>query len=263
MDEELMNQFFYGGGDEEQKIAEATQVLQKIAEEEGVDLNSLSEDQQNALLGQLVGEEGGEDTGDGDAGGEEVDKAASLTPYDVHQELSKVAQVEGIDLNQVDREEYNAAFDKLAEDMRDPSYFEKRAEEQQKIAEADAVGRVMAHSFHDELNKIAAGGKAEAVRAALGRVARKAGRGAGDAEKAVSGAVGRKAVKGTRFPGGGSRNIADPVRTGRAAMGLGAGAGAAGAGAGYAAGRSKESALEDPAVQSAIQVLEDRGLLQD
>lgn len=251
---EDLNQIFYGGGDEEQKIAEATETLQKIAEEEGVDLNSLSQDQQNELLGQLLGDESG-DGGDAGDGGEAAgaddgsQKAAELTPYDVHQELAKVAEAEGVDLKEVDRDDYNAAFDKLAEDMRDPSYFEKRAEEQQKVAEADAVGRIMAHSFHEELNKIAAGGKAEAIRQAL----RSAGR------KASPRNVGQSVID--RAAGSRMGPVTNP-RTAKAVGGgvYGAGAGAAGAGA-AAAGRDKESALDDPSVQAAVQVLVDRGLI--
>lgn len=128
----------------------ATQILVKTAEEEGIDLNELSDDEIQELLSDIREEVSDRADESGGEGGEEP-KTAGLTTADVALELSKVAAANGIDLSQVSREEYAEAFDKLASEMSNPHYWET----QEKVAEADFAGRVMARAFNDELEKIA------------------------------------------------------------------------------------------------------------
>lgn len=163
-------------------LATGGEVLQKIASEEGIDLDALGEDDIADLLVQLQGGQAGVSEPDHtkEASQNTMSYDNEITYADVAAELAKTASANGIDLDQVSREEYHQAFDALAEQMSDPSYFEKKAEAQEKLAEADAIGRAMARSFLDELDggqaKVASRWKAikdsvmGAERGAAGRV---------------------------------------------------------------------------------------------
>lgn len=131
------------------ELVAAGQVLGELAKEAGVDLNDLSEQDVADLLLQLRGEDssGTEQTPSVEQNKEASQMDTQITYADVAAELAKVAQEEGIDIGTVSREEYHAAFDELAEKMQDPGYYET----QEKIAEAEEIGRIMARSFVDEL----------------------------------------------------------------------------------------------------------------
>lgn len=247
---------------------QAYDTIVKIAEEEGVDLDSLSDEQVQELIEELV-----EEQAERNEGGEEV-KEAHLTYADVAHELAKIAHVNGIDITQVSAEEYNAAFDKLASDMSDPSYWET----QQKIAEADYIGRVMAQSFYDESQKIAAGrisgafGRAKDLikgdtlksmantrsgAVAQGRISRGARRALKDGADPELVAANRAALKDVS-------SEAKKVMAARAALGLG-GLGVAGGTAAALRGRGgdeeKVAALDDFVTQRTVEILAEAGLI--
>jgi hypothetical protein len=71
-------------------------------------------------------------------------------------EVVKVASANGYDISQASPEELDQAVQKMAELLMTPGYFEKQAALQEKVAEADAMGRIMAHAYVDELSKLAA-----------------------------------------------------------------------------------------------------------
>jgi hypothetical protein len=188
----------------------------------------------------------------GDESDEDMDKVAEAELF------AKLAADEGIDLNQLSDEQivelYNVTFQKEAEgeeeeEKKESPFPPKKKEEekkaaaeaelmqtkeaQEKFAEADYMGRIMAHAYVQELNKIAgvkdmlrgaeaggqlaragtelaakSGGKAAKAKAlamrAKARLAHKAGR----AGKAISGAA-RRAYEAT----------ADKARRGAARVG--------------------------------------------
>ena len=105
MDQWLANVYGTGGGDDLEKTAQ-NMLLQKLAEEEGVDLSSLSEEQLQALANEVLSDE------------------EQAYPEQTEEYLAKEAQA--------------------------------------KFEEADFLGRVMAHSYTQELEKIAAGGLVDA-----------------------------------------------------------------------------------------------------
>jgi hypothetical protein len=164
----------YAAGDDaddlDMELAAAGQVLQKMAEAEGIDLESLPEQDVADLLTMI---QSGELDGTSEVHNPQTKEASyqmsynEITVADVAVELAKVASANGIDLDEVSREEYHEAFETLAEQMNDPAYFEKQAEFHEKLAEADQIGRYMAHAFLDELND---GGFAEKVARARWKV---------------------------------------------------------------------------------------------
>jgi hypothetical protein len=80
---------------------------------------------------------------------EEIEKMAQLTL------LTKMAAQEGIDLNQLSNEQIAALHNEVfnqGQMQKQASNMEKEAQE--KFAEADYLGRIMAHSFTQELNNI-------------------------------------------------------------------------------------------------------------
>lgn len=145
---------------------------------------------------------------------------------------------------------------------------------QEKVAEADYLGRVMAHSFNQERVEIEknAGPKMEAAKAALKRFGGRAkafGGKAKDKAKAVGAkakSVGKKGAEGVRE---GARRVgaAAAITAGQASkykkpLAIGAAGGAA---AGFAAGRMSKkssdlSALDQLAIARAQEILEQNGV---
>jgi hypothetical protein len=257
------------------ELAAAGELLQKVAEDQGIDLTQLSDDDVAELMVDLMpsklaaeepekgetkehekketkAEEKKEDKGE--------DKKASipegLTFADVAVELSKAAAAEGVDLSQLSREDYHAAFDAIATRMASPEFaVEKQAAEeaQAKIAEADALGRVMARAFMDEQAKVAASplralpeGARQAIGKAVGAVKRQgaaAVEGAKGLPKQISeGAAGAK----KKLEMGIAKRLEGPAkeRLERSKSMVSTGAKAVGAtalgGAGFAAGRASK-----------------------
>lgn len=85
----------------------------------------------------------------------EAAKSASLTYGEVMHEVAKVAAANGYDISQASPAELDDAVQKMAALLSNPEYLVKQAALQEKIAEADAMGRVMAHAYVDELGKLA------------------------------------------------------------------------------------------------------------
>jgi hypothetical protein len=272
--------------DLETRLEAASHLLKQAADEQGVDLDSFSEEDLSNMLTEIVsdqGEGGGEggDEGGGDAGGGDEGKTASdITVADVSFELTKRAAAEGVDLSELDPEEYSEIFDKVAMEMTNPEYVE----EQQKLAEQidtmDELGRIAARGFVDEINKLAGDDdddeddedkkkrraeafgekkaaikdKAKALYEGAKAVGGKAVNKAGRAERRVSEAVGRATSKNK------SQNFEQMQNRGRKVLGGAVGVGAAGTGAGVLATRKKKASLEDAAlVADAIDVLRAAG----
>jgi hypothetical protein len=111
MDQWLANIYGTGAAEDLEKTAQAT-LLQKLAEEEGIDLSGLDEEQLAALADQVLADDGQEQV-DEDGGQEQY-----ADPVEQEQMLAKEAQA--------------------------------------KFEEADFLGRVMAHAYTQELEKIGA-----------------------------------------------------------------------------------------------------------
>jgi hypothetical protein len=158
------------------ELAASGEILQKMAEAEGIDINALSDEDIASLLIELQGgEKVATATPNNDPNPKQTKEASmenELTNADVAVELAKIAQANGIDLDEIEREEYHEAFDKLAERMSDPTYYEEKLAQEEKLAESEALGRHMAQAFVDELNKSAGFREAYAVGRGLGGMSR-------------------------------------------------------------------------------------------
>lgn len=267
------------------RLEVASHLLKKAADEQGVDLESFSEEELGDMLTDMVsgpeneaaaGEDADddEDEGEGEGGGEDK-TAGQLTYPDVSYELQKRASVHGVNLAELSREEYQDLFNKVAQEMTDPDAQKLAAAE----AQMDHLGRVAARAWADELDKIAADGddddddmrrrrdrdKDQEKKAAIADKAKSLYHGAkGHAGKAwgkaraaegrASETVGRK----LRGSAGQRGDLAAAERknklTGRLAAG---GAAAAAGGGGAYAGRKKKAQLEQ--VAYAIDVLRSEG----
>jgi hypothetical protein len=135
------------------ELATAGAILVKMAEEEGIDLTALPKEDVADLLTKIAGGHPAAQQSTPEPETKEASKnMEELTHADVAAELAKIAADNEIDLNDVSREEYHQAYDNLAARMQDPAYFEEKVAMQEKLAEADTIGRHMAQSFMDELN---------------------------------------------------------------------------------------------------------------
>jgi len=111
----------------------------------------------NELLAQAYGTQGNIDT---NSGVEKTAEAALL------EELEKVAAAEGIDLNEFNdddileilQEAMGGEVEKTAAAADAAPEAGEEDESQVKLAEADFLGRTMAHAFYDELTSIQQGG---------------------------------------------------------------------------------------------------------
>ena len=221
-------------------------------------------------------------------GSDDVEKLAEA------QILDQVFEAEGIDVNAIPDEAIvkvayelfgdDSALVKMATDDGDADDEEGAEEEEgeeeegeDKVAQADFLGRVMAHSFVNEQDSIKlAGGKKEvakkgldAVLAALkgkGQAAGKAIKGApGQAGAALKGkgkAMQKSFQAGKKGKGGGTisglKRMAKEHK--KTMIGVGAGLGTAGAAGTYAAMKKKSSvAVEHLAEQRAMELLKEAG----
>lgn len=156
--------------DFETKLAAAGETFEKLAAERGLSISDFNEQETFDILSTIMGEGEPEKT----ASAAPVAPAAApaapvaaptktasasqpqLTYGQVMAEVVKVASANGYDINKATPAELDDAVQKMAALLSDPGYMQKQAALQEKIAEADAMGRVMAHSYVDELSKIAA-----------------------------------------------------------------------------------------------------------
>ena len=164
-----MNEIFSRATDADldTELAAAGELLQKIAQQEGIDLSQLSDEDVAELMVDLLpktaADEGEHESAREESGDrkkekkkEEAKMASEITFADVAVELNKVAASEGIDLDGLSREQYHELFDIVAESMQDPDYMENKLAQDEanaKLAEADALGRYMAHAFMNELGE--------------------------------------------------------------------------------------------------------------
>lgn len=196
-------------------LANASHVLQKIAEQEGIELDDLSDEDVASLLSELLPPEktasAHQEPQKEQTMSDETQIPNEITNADVAVELGKIAQAEGIDLNELSREDYHQLFAELAENMSDPSYFEQKVAAEEKIADAREIGRAMAEGFVEKLAELEGGDEDEATKEASRMAA---------AKDAVRGAIGK--VRGA------ASGAADKVR-GAASKARSAASGAAGA----------------------------------
>jgi hypothetical protein len=159
-----------GVSNEDLEKAAALNLFAKVAEAEGINLDALNDTQLEALYSQFETEVLPGLVGGGAATVE--DKLASLSQDDVFALFEKQAAAEGFsdaDLQAVPDANLQQAFDHFVENVLpemaangwEPVMGDKAAsaqveEAQAKLAEADILGRHMANSFHDQLNKLAA-----------------------------------------------------------------------------------------------------------
>lgn len=272
-----------GAAEDLEKIAQA-EMAQQLAQQEGIDLSGLNEEQ-IAALGQDVlqqpGQPGGQPGAQPQQPGQAPQQMGGQPGMPQQQQMGGQPGAEGqIDPSEITEEVFAEAQQLLQAAQQgqqvDPGALQeaqavlqiveqmqaqqagqqpsqemaKVAEAQAKFEEADFLGRVMAHSFHAETEKIAAGklGPANAMGVA-GHHARELG------QKAMGGLkhLGHKAQEGAAHAG-------SHMHDHRGAYGLGAGA-AAGAGAAHMMHKEATIALiEKAAMQQAANILQANGI---
>jgi hypothetical protein len=261
----LAEMYGTGGAGEAAPDESAAKVAQmelfaKVAADNGVDLTKLTPDQVNALWSEVMPKLASEDEDEDDEEGDE-DKAPPSEKKDEKKDEEK--------------EEEKAAAALQAAALAE---FEQQKEAQAKLAEAELMGQVMAHSFVRELNEIEkSAGAGEFAQKALNSVKDVAGKASGrakgavhavaKAERGASQSLGDKVLKGINRAGsslGAEKNVVNrTVANKRLAGRLTAGAGAAGvAGGAYAATRGKDkeaSAFDTLAAENAIKMAAEAG----
>jgi hypothetical protein len=145
---------------------EIVELFEKTAAAEGIDLEDMSDEDlaelynhyvENVLPEQIEAAEGEKDASADDA---------------VVQMFQKTASAEGIDLSEFDQEELEGLFAHYVENvlplqLGDADTTDKVADAQEKLAEAEILGRHMARAYADEMDKLAEG--SSRIRAAAGR----------------------------------------------------------------------------------------------
>jgi hypothetical protein len=140
---------------------EIVELFEKTAAAEGIDLDEMSDEDlaelyehyvENVLPLQLDG-------------GSEKEAAAQV--FDLFQ---KTAAAEGIDLDEMSDDEIEGLYEHYVENVLplqigDEDAEEKVADAQEKLAEAEILGRHMARAYADEIDKVAAEGETMGARA--------------------------------------------------------------------------------------------------
>lgn len=232
----------------------AAELLVKLAEEEDVDLDQFSDDDIRDMVNDIY---------TGDAGGDDTVKVAqaddgSLVYVNDNMEILGAVEDENLE--------------KAAEALGLELVQDEDTEAKEKVAEADTLGRVMAHSMVQELNEIEkdAAGKVEAVKSGLmaaGRAVKGAPAKYGKSikERGQSAAAHLRQAKAGYSTGGqpltGKQRVMDVLKAGKK-VGPEAALGAAGlagtAGAAHALSK-KGSALEKLAEERAWQIASEAG----
>lgn len=160
--ENITDLFAAPSADLDTQLSAAADVLQKLAADEGLDLNDLPEEDVAGLLSEIMG--GAKTAAAAPApttSTPETTKEAMTTPAityaQVAQELTKRAAAEGIDLTGMSGADYQLCFDKVAEDLTDPDYAEKVAAAEAEAA-AEELEKKAAHEHMYELGATAARG---------------------------------------------------------------------------------------------------------
>lgn len=275
-------------------LAVAAEVLEKVAAEQGVDLNTLSQYQIVELLTELMpskvaaeeheeketpAEEKAEEKAKKETKEEKKEAGVAKAPAtglpetvtfaDVAVELGKYAAANNIDLSKVSREAYHEAFDKMAAAMTSPEFAAEKqaaAEMEAKLAEADVIGRAMARSFMDEQAKIANAPSMKEVYAAARGLGGKGAVGAGyEALKHGIKGLGEGTAKNVDKALDFAKKNKGGIAAGTAATG---GAYMLGKGVGRAKQKAKteqekDSSIESAALEMARQALRDNGIDPD
>lgn len=254
-------------------LVNASLVLQKVAADEGIDLASLSEEDVADLIVELLPHEKVAKLTQPEPQTKEASQDMSqnqITIADVAQELSKIAQDEGIDLTQVTKEEYEQAFDALAEKMASPSYAEEKVASE-KVAEAREYGAQMAEGFLDRLKQAGETPDAEKQAAAMEHLRRFAGKAkehAGRAASAIADSKAGKAVDRAAQKGGekllnvvgAGAEKASPTLKRRVGYGAAGTAAAGTAAAGAGAHHMSKKSLDEAAYETAAEFLRENGI---
>jgi len=134
-------------------------LFEKTAAAEGIDLDEMSEEELVALYEHYV-----ENVLPEQIEGSEKEAASN----EVVNLFQKTASAEGIDLSEMDEEDVAALFEHYVENvlplqLGDESATDKVADAQEKLAEAEILGRHMARAYADEIDKIAADDAKEGI----------------------------------------------------------------------------------------------------
>jgi hypothetical protein len=249
MDEQLAA--IYGTGDQAvsdndlEKVA-AAELLVKLAEDQGIDLSDFSDEDVMDMVGEL--------SKSAEEHSEEHSEEAKKGLAQFAKEEAKEKESEGDD--------------------------EKKEEKQEeKIAEADFLGRVMAHSFTQEMDSIQkTAGKIKVVKKGADTVVNKVKNyftgAAGQVSKGAKNVVGRgnKKVNLNRLEDSDIKQMRrEQIVAGLKGMGIGAGklalpvagVGAAGLGLHHALKSKEGSALDTLAEARAVQMLQEAGYAQE
>lgn len=176
-----------------------------------------------------------------DASGEEA----------VIEKIAAALEEEGIDFDSLPEEEQQALLDEALEGEAGDEAEEGEKTAESKLAEADMMGRIMAHSFTQESDLLKEAKKRKAKRVAPGLMRR----GVLKAKR-----LGRKVKE---MAGKGYKKS---LRFAKSKPGVGVLAGLGGVGAGYAAGRAKQSsdeAFDEAVEEKVLDVLADLGLVEE
>jgi len=156
--------------DFETKIAAAGDLFQKLAAERGLTMDDFTEEEATEFLTTIMGKTASEVEQELKVAAAAAPapaapaapaptKVASVSYGTAMAEVIKLAQANNVDISQSTPAEIDDAVVKMASLMSDPTYTEKQAALQEKVAESDMMGRVMARSFADELGKISENAK--------------------------------------------------------------------------------------------------------
>jgi len=263
----LTNYFGDDVADDLEKTAQA-HLLVKLAEQAGLDINQLSEEELQALAMELMQELDAQGGQPGAPGQQLPGQMPGMQPQMGAPQANPLAQ-----FGQPTQQRPAQGLQQQAQPQQGHPGMgtpgggagglspEMAKEAQAKFEEADALGRVMAHAYVEELDKIASAREAEKT---AGRF--------GDAAKAVGSRAKSMAQSASWKAKGHAENIGHQARTRAREVGdhigrnKGAyGAGAGGIAAGVAAGRMSKkektaSAFEKLATDRAVEILQTLGI---
>lgn len=130
-------------------------LFEKTAAAEGIDLDEMSDEDLAELYQHYIENVLPEQVAEADGADKEASNEEVLDLF------QKTASAEGIDLDSLSEEDLAALFDHYVENvlplqLGDENATDKVADAQEKLAEAEILGRHMARAYADEMNKIAA-----------------------------------------------------------------------------------------------------------
>lgn len=276
-----------GAAEDLEKIAQA-EMAQQMAAQEGIDLSQLSPEQIAQLGQEVLGPEGQQQGGEGEISEEMFQEAQQVLANPEQFDPAIVEQAQGI-MAQVEQMQAQGGQQQMGQPQQgqpqmgapgaeggqpqmgvpgaQPGQAEmaKVAEAQAKFEEADFLGRVMAHSFNQESEKIAAAKQAGAMEhlRGAGHAVAGAGHAAMGHLKHLGGAVKHHAGQAAGAVKHHAGAAAHHLKTHPGlSHGLAAGAGAAG-GAAAMHHMNKEAtvnAIEQAAMAKAASILQQNGI---